>query len=114
MPNAFARALRKQLTPQETLLWARLRRWRFGKRYHFRRQVPVGHYIVDFACLPRRLIVEVDGSQHLEPAHKARDAERDAALTAMGFRVLRLSNADVNTNLEGCLETILSILEGRR
>lgn len=113
MANAFARALRKRLTPEETRLWAHLRQWR-AKGWHFRRQVPLGDFIVDFACLTQRLVIEVDGLQHREPQHREADAARDRALNDMGFRVLRLSNGDVKHDFEGAMDTILAVLERRR
>ncbi len=113
MANSFARALRKQMTPYETRLWAHLRPLR-AKGYHFRRQVPLGAYIVDFACLPRRLVIEVDGQQHGEAFHKQADVVRDAALAEMGFRVLRFWNGELTRDFEGVMEAILAVLEGRK
>jgi very-short-patch-repair endonuclease len=63
VPLGVARALRKRMTPQEAKLWVALRTLR-PAGFHFRRQVPIGPYVVDFACLKHRLIVEVDGGQH--------------------------------------------------
>ena len=111
MANEFARAQRQRMTPWEARVWAHLRGLR-AKGYHFRRQVPLGSYIVDFACLPRRLIIELDGEAH--KLHVDADRERQAALEAMGFRVLRFWNADVTRDCEGVLETILAALERRR
>jgi very-short-patch-repair endonuclease len=93
--------LRRNLTDAESLLWRELRRRVLGAK--FRRQVPIGTYIVDFACLQRKLVVEVDGGQHLESAV---DAERDRWLQAQGFRVLRFWNNQIFLNLQGVLETI--------
>jgi very-short-patch-repair endonuclease len=98
---SHARELRRNLTDAESLLWRELRRRVLGAK--FRRQVPIGTYIVDFACLQRKLIIEVDGGQHLESAV---DAERDRWLRAQGFRVLRFWNNQVFLNLQGVLETI--------
>jgi very-short-patch-repair endonuclease len=72
----------------------------------FRRQVPIGRYVVDFLCLRHRLIVEADGPWH-DPAH---DAERDGWLGAQGFRVLRFSNRDIHDNQEAVLDEILRAL----
>jgi very-short-patch-repair endonuclease len=63
LPNEYARALRKRLTPQEAKLWVKLRELK-PLGFHFRRQAPIGRYIVDFASLKQRLIIEVDGGQH--------------------------------------------------
>lgn len=113
MANQFARDLRKRMTPEEARLWLELRRWR-AKGWHFRRQVPLGGFIVDFACLTQRLVIEVDGLQHRELTHLQRDEERDAALSEMGFRVLRIANAEIKQDLDGVVLRILATLEGRR
>jgi very-short-patch-repair endonuclease len=78
-------------------LW-RLLRQRQINGLRFRRQVPIDHYIVDFACLEARLVIEVDGGQHFE---SETDKRRDACLHAQGFRVLRLWNNDVLSNPDG-------------
>ena len=106
--SALARALRGRATPQERKLWQQLRALR-RTGLHFRRQVPVGPFVVDFACLKERIIVEVDGGQHSRDAKAARDAGRDAALHALGFRVRRFWNAEIDTNLDGVIETILAM-----
>jgi very-short-patch-repair endonuclease len=105
-----ARTLRKQLTPQEVKLWVHLRSWR-ALGLHFRRQVPKDGYILDFACLKSRLIVEADGGQHGQDMHKLRDEARDAHFKAQGFVVLRFWNNDIDRNLTGVLETILSAVQ---
>jgi very-short-patch-repair endonuclease len=104
-----ARAMRKTLTPWEILLWSRLRGLR-SQGFHFRRQAPFERYILDFVCFSVRLAIEVDGSQHLEGDQAIRDVVRDATLRRAGFRVLRVDNIEINTNLEGVMETILQIL----
>jgi very-short-patch-repair endonuclease len=105
VPVALARSLRKRLTPQETKLWNALRALR-PAGFHFRRQVPVGPYIIDFACLRHRLLIEVDGGQHSRDETLERDQMRDARLTELGFRMLRFWNAEIDGNLDGVLETI--------
>jgi very-short-patch-repair endonuclease len=105
MANEVARRLRKVMTPQEVKLWVHLRSWR-ARGYHFRRQVPQGRAIVDFACLRHRLIVEVDGGQHNAEDHAVRDRLRDSRLNRSGFRVLRFWNSDVDGNFDGVLEAI--------
>lgn len=95
------------MTDAERVLWYRLRAGRLTQ-YKFRRQHPVGRYIVDFVCRSHRLIVEVDGSQHLDSAH---DAERDAWLHSQDFRVLRVWNHDVLHRLDQVLELVLHTLE---
>jgi len=109
MPNANARALRKQLTPQETKLWAKLRALK-PLGYHFRRQAPIGRVIVDFACFHAKLIIEADGGQHNMAAAAARDASRDAFLRSQGFTILRFWNSDIDHNLDGVLQTIQAAL----
>ena len=109
MANERARQLRKAMTPQETKLWVHLRELR-GRGYHFRRQAPRLNYILDFVCLKRRLVVEVDGSQH--GWQTAYDAERDHRLAERGgFRVLRFWNYDIDWNLPGVMRTIMDALE---
>jgi len=86
-----ARAMRKEPTEAERKLWHLVRDRRFSG-FKFRRQVPIGRYIVDLACLEKRLIVEADGGQHAENKH---DIVRDAWLKAQGFRIRRIWNADI-------------------
>jgi primosomal protein N' (replication factor Y) len=94
------------MTDAERALW-RLLRHRQIKNLRFRRQVPIDHYIADFACLEARLIVEVDGGQHFE---SETDRKRDAYLRSQGFRVLRLWNNDVLSNPDGVHRTIIEAL----
>ena len=101
-----AKKLRASMTDAECRLWYRLRAHRF-EGHKFKRQVPIGRYVVDFACLHRKLIVEVDGGQHAE---NASDRQRDDWLRAHGFHVLRFWNHDVLRNTDGVLEMILSAL----
>jgi very-short-patch-repair endonuclease len=107
MANANARKLRKQMTRQEVKLWLRLRALR-ELGLHFRRQSPIGPYIVDFECRRARLVVELDGGQHGFDANANRDRIRDSALKAKGYSVLRFWNSDVDDALDGVLEAIVS------
>lgn len=100
-----ARELRRASTPEERLLWSRLRNRQLGAV--FRRQQPLGFYFADFVCLEHKLVIELDGSQH---AGSEYDAVRDAALQARGFRVLRFWNNEVRGNLNGVLERIAEAL----
>ncbi len=75
----------------------------------FRRQHPIGNYIVDFCCLEHALIVEVDGSQHLE--HSEEDLKRTRELERLGFRVVRFLDNEVLTNTEGVLQRVAELLE---
>jgi len=100
-----ARVLRKNLTDAEQKLWRSLRQLQTGVK--FRRQFPVVPYIVDFICLEKNLIVEIDGGHHNE---NRKDRVRDDALNAQGFRILRFWNNEVLENIEGVLLTIKSAL----
>ncbi|MDX2095095.1 MAG: endonuclease domain-containing protein [Alphaproteobacteria bacterium] len=103
---AHARRMRKTPTPWEHKLWRLLKSGMLAP-YRFRRQVPVDHYIVDFLNYEKRLIIELDGSQH---AGLAYDATRDAYLRAQGFQVLRFWNNELDGNPDGVLERILARL----
>jgi very-short-patch-repair endonuclease len=100
----FAKKLRTTSTDAERLLWSRLRARRlFGSKW--KRQQPLGNYIVDFVCFESRLIIELDGGQHADA--KLGDDERDAWLSAHGFHVLRFWNREALSNLEGVLMVIV-------
>jgi very-short-patch-repair endonuclease len=101
-----ARQLRQQSTSAEQLLWAQLRDRR-PHGYKFRRQYPMGPFIADFICFETRLIIEVDGDSH-ELTYEY-DARRTAWFRAKGFRVFRVRNEDVKTNLCGVVETICQL-----
>ena len=103
----WARRLRSEMTGVELLLWSRLRNRQLDG-FKFRRQVPHGPYVCDFACLPAKLIVEVDGPGHDSRWH--RDLERDAWLEGEGYQVLRFSADDVLRELDLVLEAILDAL----
>ena len=102
-----AKALRSNQTDAEQRLWYRLRAHRFMD-LKFKRQKPIGRYIVDFVCMEHRLIIELDGGQHAEQV--AYDQQRDAWLRSQGYTVLRFWNNDVMQQLEGVLEQILLTL----
>ena len=110
MANEAARKLRSRMTRQEVKLWLHLRELR-KLGFHFRRQVPIKGFIVDFACYHPRVIVEVDGSQHSRPRHELRDAGRNAVLAADGFRIVRVWNNEVDENLNGVFDKILHELK---
>jgi len=109
-PKIFerAKALRRDMTEAESRLWKHLRVHRMGD-VHFRRQHAIGNYIVDFCAPRRKLVIELDGSQHLE--QKAYDAERTEFLKAQGYKVLRFWNHDVMNNLDAVLTVIWSTLQ---
>lgn len=100
--------LRKELTPAERMLWARLRNDQLG--VNFRRQHAIGPYIPDFYSPKAKLIVELDGSQHLE--QKAYDQERTRFLEAQGYKAVRFWNNEVMQNIEGVILAIVQALEG--
>ena len=104
-----ARALRRRMTEAEWRLWTWLRAHRLADQ-KFKRQVPIGPYVVDFACLSRKLIIEVDGGQH---ADSPSDKRRDAWLNAQGCEVLRFWNNDVLKNTEGVLELVQLAVQDR-
>jgi very-short-patch-repair endonuclease len=98
-----SRRLRNNLTEAEKYLWYILRAENIG--FKFRRQVPIGKYIVDFVCLEKKLVVEIDGGQHVE---SQKDKIRDEWLGVQGFKVLRFWNNEVLENRE---EVVLKILD---
>lgn len=110
MANENARALRKRMTPQEVKLWVKLRELK-TVGFHFRRQAPIGPYIVDFVSFRSRLVIEADGGQHAMPENEQSDRARDAFLQSQGFTVLRFWNSDIDANLAGVMERVLTTLE---
>ncbi|MFZ1413234.1 MAG: endonuclease domain-containing protein [Defluviicoccus sp.] len=102
-PIGRARALRRRLTEAEQRLWARLRNRGFSG-WKFRRQVPIGPFIADFACIEARLVIEVDGGQHASTEEA--DGERTKTLATFGYTVLRFWNNEVMTNIDGVLTAI--------
>jgi very-short-patch-repair endonuclease len=102
-----ARSLRARMTDSERKLWSGLRREQLGVK--FRRQHPVGNYIADFACLAPKLIVELDGSQHVQQA--SHDERRDHFFHERGFAVLRFPTDAPLINLDGVRTAILEELK---
>ena len=100
------------MTEAETLLWSHLRRVELS-RSHFRRQTPIGQFIVDFACRAANLVVEVDGSAHDSMDARERDAQRDRWLAEHGFRVLRFTNAEIVADPERVQKIIVAETEAR-
>lgn len=100
----YAKNLRQNMTPQEQLLWRFLRNRRFA-HYKFRRQHPVGPFIVDFACIRPKVAIELDGSQHDENRHY--DENRTLWLESRGVVVLRYWNNELTENTDGVLTSIL-------
>lgn len=106
----LARILRKNLTPQERTLWNLLRNSNL-KNYKFRRQHPIGNYIVDFVCIEKFLIIELDGGQHNQERDKIYDEERTKYLNSRGFKVIRYWNNDIDNNLAGVYEDLVKYLK---
>jgi very-short-patch-repair endonuclease len=107
MNRSRARVLRNNPTEAERLLWQHLRLRQLGG-YKFRRQQSLGNYVVDFVCLGKRLIIEVDGGQHSTQA--AYDEQRTTWIEQQGFRVLRFWNNEGLQNIEGVKEAIWQAL----
>ena len=105
MLNRFKKTLRTNQTDAESRLWYHLRDRRF-QGWKFRRQHILQGYIVDFVCLERKLVIELDGGQHAE--QEAYDNRRTRVLEKDGFKVIRFWNNEVLTNTEGVLEMILN------
>jgi very-short-patch-repair endonuclease len=104
--NVFAKKMRHEPTDAEAAMWGLLRNRRLAQ-FKFCRQVPFQNFIPDFVCLEKRLIVEIDGSQH---ASSERDADRDITLKAEGFQIARYWNNDVLQRAAGVLEDIFAKL----
>ncbi|MEO6214406.1 MAG: DUF559 domain-containing protein [Sphingomonas sp.] len=102
-PTARARDLRNEPSPHEELFWLRLKSGRL-QGLKFSRQMPIAGYFGDFVCRAKRLVVELDGSQHA--AAEPYDADRTFALESAGYRVIRFWNNDLTSNMDGVLETI--------
>jgi very-short-patch-repair endonuclease len=111
--RATARRLRAESTETEILLWKRLRTIETAGT-HFRRQVPIGPYVADFACMAARLVIELDGSQHNTDAGRVKDEIRTRWLENEGYRVIRFWNNDLTSNMDGVLETVYAALYGSR
>jgi very-short-patch-repair endonuclease len=101
----FARALRNQATDAEKRLWNFLRAQNLRRR-KFRRQAAIGAYVVDFVCFTDKLIVELDGPQHLDPEAVEHDKRRTAWLAARGFRILRFRNQELDESIRAVVESI--------
>ena len=111
-PTARARTLRNAMTEPEVWLWGRLKRLR-ERGYHVRRQRPFKGYYLDFVCIDRLLVIELDGNQHAEPLQAEHDGVRNAVLARAGFKVMRFWNSDVRSNLDGVMDAIILELGAR-
>ena len=109
-PISQARDLRKKETESEQILWSWLRDNQLNGA-KFRRQQPIGNYIVDFVCFDKKLIIVIDGGQHNEEQFIKKDEERTRWLQSEGFRVIRFWNNDVLTNTDGVIMNIRKALD---
>jgi len=109
--RAAAKKLRANTTPHERILWRALRELPMGGT-HFRRQAPIGPYVVDFFCPAKRLIIELDGSHHNDDKVARRDHERQLWLEKEGYRVVRFWNSETVEDLRAVLERIYIELYG--
>ena len=106
----WAKKLRRESTTSETKLW----RWLGGQRFlglKFRRQYPIGGYIVDFCCPAKKLIIELDGGGHNQESQRVEDRRRDNFFQTQGFTVLRFWNSDLSDNLDGVLSKLQEVLD---
>jgi very-short-patch-repair endonuclease len=108
--TSLACKLRQRQTEAEKILWAKLRN-RQLEGVKFRRQQPIGRYVVDFASFEKRILVEIDGGQHDETGIRQKDEERTAWLKGEGYRILRFWNNEVLNNMDGVLEVIREALK---
>ncbi len=103
--------MRHESTDAERKLWSTIRNGRLGG-FKFRRQVPVAGYILDFYCIEPRLVVELDGGQHNEPAQARYDQRRTARLTELGIQVMRFTDLEMLKDSGTVAETIFNRLQG--
>ena len=101
--------MRRESTEAERKLWAHLRREALG--VHFRRQVAIGPYVADFLCHQAKIIIELDGSQHLQQQRMKEDAEREGYLRRQGYRVIRFNNNEIAKNLPLVLQSIFDNIQ---
>ena len=111
--RAAAKRLRANTTPHERTLWRALKELPI-EGTHFRRQAPIGRYVVDFLCPAKHLIIELDGGHHNDDATAQHDSERQTWLEQEGYRVIRFWNSDVTGDLNAVLERIYVELYGSR
>ena len=107
--TSFARTLRRDQTPAERRFWTLLHAWREAG-WHFRRQAPIGPYVVDFVCKRIKLVIEIDGDSHSSDEGLARDSVRTAYLRRLGHSVLRFTNDDVLGSDDGVFEVLRGVL----
>ena len=106
--KVYASENKKYQTEAEKMLWLHLRGNKLG--LHFRRQHIIGCYIADFVCLKKKIIIEVDGGYHSQPAQAIRDYYRTEQLESLGFKVLRFRNEDIYSNVVFVLDQIFNAI----
>ena len=106
----IARNLRKFSTEEERKIWDLLRNRRL-LNLKFKRQFPIGKYIVDFVCEEKMIVIEIDGGQHNELQNQEKDAERTNYIESRGYRVFRFWNKEINENIEGVYQKLLEIFQ---
>jgi very-short-patch-repair endonuclease len=111
--RAAAKKLRAKTTPHERILWRALKQIPL-EGSHFRRQAPIGPYVVDFFCPARRLIIELDGGHHNSDDEAKRDIKRQRWLEQEGYRVIRFWNSEISADLNAVLERIYVEIHGSR
>lgn len=104
-----AKLLRKEMTETEVLLWKELRNFKLGLK--FRRQHPVGRFIVDFYCHQAKLVIEIDGGIHQQEIQKERDENRTYELEKLGLKVIRFDNQNIKLNISEVIKEIEKTLE---
>jgi very-short-patch-repair endonuclease len=111
-PSTFQKAklLRNKMTPEEKLLWEKLKNKQLCK-LRFRRQHPIGTYIADFYCHAALLVVEIDGKIHLQ--QKEEDQNRTIEIESFGIKVVRFTNEEIKVNMEQVIQQITQIVESR-
>lgn len=112
MPRIFterSRQLRREQTPNEQKLWSLLRDRRL-EGWKFRRQYEIGYYIVDFCCVAKKFIIELDGGGHAEEIAECKDQGRDTYLRQCGYTVVRIWNSELQANPDGVLLHIIELL----
>jgi len=100
----FAKKNRREMTESERVLWEELRKLNCG--YHFRKQHAIGDYIADFACLKKKLVIEVDGGYHNEPLQQQNDQWRTEFMESKGYTVIRFNNEEISDNLQEVITRI--------
>jgi len=103
--HARAKSHRRELTVAENVLWQEIRRKQIHG-YHFRRQVPIGPFIADFACVKEKLVIEVHGIGHAEPDEIIRDIQRTKYLESLGWRVIRFMNVEIFDEIDPVIDAI--------